>query len=87
MKLLYFSAPWCKACQEFYPMLSSVMEQYKDKIQFEKFDLEAQHQIAEKYHITGIPSMVITKNDILISARKNVMSKDELREWIAETLA
>ena len=65
--LIIFSAPWCPAClrmqSETYPV-KSVANQFKKLIiQKVNIDLPANSEIADKYHVKAIPTMVLLNKD------------------------
>lgn len=65
--LIIFSAPWCPAClrmqSETYPV-KSVANQFKKLIiQKVNIDLPVNSEIADKYHVKAIPTMVLLNKD------------------------
>jgi thioredoxin 1 len=56
-----FSASWCGPCK----MLAPVMENIKPKfsnVRFTNVDVDEQFEIASKYMIRSVPTVVIEKN-------------------------
>ncbi len=56
-----FSAAWCGPCR----MLAPVMENIKPKFQnvnFQDFDVDQQYEIASKYLIRSVPTVIIEKD-------------------------
>lgn len=56
-----FYATWCGPCK----MLTPIMEQIKRKhndIKFEDVDVDSQFEIASKYSIRSVPTIIIEKN-------------------------
>ncbi len=58
-KLMYFSAKWCGPCQ----MLAPKMEELAKEIPVEKIDVDSQPDIAEKYNVTSIPTIIVVVDD------------------------
>ena len=55
MKYLYFSAPWCTPCKQLAPKMELVAE----KITVEKILVDTNVEIAQKYGIRSIPTVVL----------------------------
>jgi thioredoxin 1 len=61
MKYLYFSAPWCTPCKQLAPKMELVAE----KITVEKILVDTNVEIAQKYGIRSIPTVIlIDENDV-----------------------
>jgi thioredoxin 1 len=58
-----FYAPWCRPCKKLLPDLEIISEKYSD-ITFIKINVDEHEEIADKYQITSIPSILVfsTKN-------------------------
>lgn len=57
MKVLKFEASWCQPCK----MLSKVMEDAGDKIvvPVEVIDIDQHRDVAVKYGVRGVPTLVV----------------------------
>lgn len=56
-----FYADWCGPCK----MLSPIMEQVKSNfgdIDFQNIDIESQYEIAQKYYVRSVPTVIIEKD-------------------------
>lgn len=56
-----FWAPWCAPCKMMAPILNDIAESEPD-ITIAKLNVDNQQQLAAKFAIRGIPTMVIFKN-------------------------
>ena len=56
-----FWAPWCAPCKMMAPILNDIAESEPD-ITVAKLNVDNQQQLAAKFAIRGIPTMVIFKN-------------------------
>ncbi len=61
MKVLKFYADWCQPCKA----VSAIMEKVKDKltVPVEEIDIDANNDIAKKYQIRGVPTLVMVDDD------------------------
>lgn len=67
--LIDFWAPWCGPCRALAPTLEATAELYKDKVTFFKMNVDDNHETATKYHVMGIPTLILYKDG------KNVATK------------
>lgn len=55
MKVLKFAAEWCGPCN----MLSKTLEDYKGDVPVEEIDIDANQEVAIRYTIRGVPTLVL----------------------------
>ncbi len=56
-----FYATWCKPCKIMTPIIEEIAKEYKE-IKFVKIDIDKNEELAIKYNIMSIPTMMIIKN-------------------------
>lgn len=81
MKVLKFAAGWCQPCK----MLSRVIEDAGDKITtvIEEVDIDQNMELAKKYGIRGVPTMVMVEDDgTEIKRQSGVMMENQLIEFL-----
>ncbi|MEA2003887.1 MAG: thioredoxin [archaeon] len=54
-----FWAEWCGPCKILGPIFEKISEEYEGKLKFAKMDVDGNQEIAGKFSIQGIPSMII----------------------------
>lgn len=60
--LVDFWATWCGPCQQMGPVVEEVAAEFKGRAVVVKVDTDENKDLAQKYHITGIPAFVFFKN-------------------------
>ena len=80
-------ATWCRPCQMIAPILDELAEEYNDKINFVKLDVDQNPKTAARYGIMSIPSLLIFKNGEPISHIVGLRPKAELKRSLESTLA
>lgn len=56
--LVDFWAPWCTYCRRIAPAFDKIAEQQEDKLVFAKVNVDEAPEIAEKYGIDTIPTLL-----------------------------
>ncbi|MDY3199943.1 MAG: thioredoxin TrxC [Arcobacter sp.] len=59
-----FWAPWCGPCKMFAPIFSEVSKKYPLKALFVKVNTESHQNLAGRFNIKSIPTLIVYKNGI-----------------------
>ena len=68
MKILKFQAEWCGPCK----MLSKTLEGY-DEVEIQEIDIDADQEVAIRYGIRGVPTLVLLDDNGAELRRKSGM--------------
>lgn len=79
-----FFATWCGPCQMLSPIISEIATEYKNKIKVCKVNVDENQDLAMKYQIASIPTLMIFKNGNLAKTCVGFTSKNELENIIEE---
>jgi thioredoxin 1 len=52
-------APWCGPCKMIAPLLDKLAEHYAGRLQFFKVNVDEAQEIAARYEITGVPTLLL----------------------------
>ena len=80
--LVDFWATWCGPCKMLAPVLAEFAEEYKDKVKVGKVNVDEQSDLASKYQISSIPTLILFKNGQIVNTTVGYHSKDELKEFV-----
>jgi thioredoxin 1 len=81
--LVDFYAEWCGPCKMLAPALEALSNQ-KD-ISIVKVDVDKQEELAYKFGIMSVPTMILYKDGKIISQRSGFHTLDMLNNWIEES--
>lgn len=81
-----FFATWCGPCKMISPILEELSEEMKGKVNFIKVDVDKSVDLADKYHISSIPTVVIFKNNENVNQFVGFLPKEEIKRLIENTL-
>ena len=80
--LVDFWAEWCGPCKMVAPILEEIAQEYGDKIIIAKLNVEQNPNIAPKFGIRGIPTLLIFKNGEVVATQVGALSKVQLKAFI-----
>lgn len=82
--IIDFMAPWCGPCRLQDPILEELKKKYEDKIEFKKIDIDKNGQLADKYLIRAVPTLIIEKDGEIFKKYVGVTSLKELEKTIGD---
>lgn len=80
--LVDFYADWCKPCQLQTPIIDDLKAEMGDKMIVIKVNVDIEAEIAEKYGIQSIPTLMIFKEGEILWKAVGVQQKEVLTEAI-----
>ncbi len=79
--LVDFWAEWCGPCQMMGPIVDEVAEE-RDDVIIGKLNVDTQPEIALRYNVMSIPTLILFKNGEEAQKSIGLISKEELLELI-----
>lgn len=80
--LVDFHATWCQPCKVQAPILQEVAGVVKTNATIIKVDVDKNPQVAVKYGVQGVPTLVLFKKGEVIWKASGVRTKNEIIEQI-----
>ncbi len=82
--LVDFWAEWCGPCRTLGPILDEVATEVGEKAQVLKVNVDDNPELAQRYGIRGIPTMIFFKNGQAAKTLVGVQAKDEIKRTLEE---
>ena len=79
-----FHALWCGPCKVQSPILSDIASEFGERVRVIKIDVDQNPGLASKYHIQGVPTVIIFKNGQLVWRQSGVASKSHLIDLLQQ---
>lgn len=84
--LVDFFATWCGPCKMLSPVLEGVAEKMKDKVTIVKVDVDRSPDLAAKFGVMSVPTMIMFKNGRQVDAFSGYMPEANLMANIEKNL-
>jgi len=78
--LVDFWAPWCGPCQMMGPIIEELAEELEGQVVVGKLNVDENPQMAQKYGIMGIPTLLVFKNGQVVEQFVGVQPKEVLKQ-------
>ncbi len=73
-----FWAEWCGPCKKMSPIVDELAEEYDGVVDVRKCDVEENVEVAAKFGIMAIPTIVFVKDGKEIARKSGTVKKDQL---------
>ncbi len=82
--LVDFWAEWCGPCRVLGPILDEVAKEVGEKAQVLKVNVDDNPELAQRYGIRGIPTMIFFKNGQAAKTLVGVQPKEQIKKSLED---
>jgi thioredoxin 1 len=80
--LVDYWAEWCGPCKAIAPLLEDLAKDYDGKLRIAKVNVDENQQLARKYNIKAIPTLMLFKDGNVQASKLGMMSKPQLTAFL-----
>src|SRR5579864_4320681 len=80
--LVDFWAEWCGPCRQMTPTIDAVASEYEGKAKIGKLNVDENGQVAMRYNIRGIPTLLLFKGGQIVEQRVGAVGKAEVTKML-----
>jgi len=81
-----FWAAWCGPCKLMNPIIDSLAEEFEGKAKLAKINIDDYDDLANQYHIMGVPTLLFFKDGNLVERTEGVMAQGAIADKINSLL-
>ena len=81
-----FWAPWCGPCRVIGPIVEELAPSYQGRAVITKMNVDDNPEVAQKFGVTSIPTLMMFKDGKLVDRVVGAMPKGELQKFIERNL-
>lgn len=81
-----FSATWCGPCKMMAPVLEDIADKYKGKYFFYQVDIDSAEDLANKFNVTAVPTIIVFKNGVEVARTMGYQDYETFDKFFNDSL-
>ncbi|MFB6173335.1 MAG: thioredoxin family protein [Halobacteriales archaeon] len=79
-----FYADWCGPCKTQDPILEELKEDWGERFELERVDVDEHQDVANEYQVRSIPTLVVENDDGVVERFVGVTQREDLETALEE---
>ncbi len=84
--LVKFWASWCRPCRRMTPEYHKAAHTFKGKVTFAEVNVDTQKQVAQRYQIRSLPTMILFKKDKIVNKSIGSLKQKQIEAFVKKSL-
>ncbi len=84
--LVDYWAQWCGPCKMIAPLVDESATSYAGRLNVAKLNVDENPNIPSRYHVRGIPTLMLFKDGQPVATKVGALSKSQLTAFIEDNL-
>jgi len=80
--LVDFWAAWCGPCRMVAPIVDQIANEFDGRVKVGKVNVDEENELAQKYRIMSIPTLMVFKDGKLVDSVIGARSKEDLSKML-----
>ena len=81
-----FWAEWCGPCKTLGPILEKLSDDFHDKVEIKKINIDENPEAPANFGIRSIPTMILFKDGKVVDSKIGVSGEQDIKNWIASNI-
>jgi thioredoxin 1 len=81
-----FWAEWCGPCKTLGPILEKLSDDFHDKLEIKKINIDENPEAPANFGIRSIPTMILFKDGKIVDSKIGVSGEQDIKNWISSKL-
>lgn len=84
--LVDFWAAWCAPCRAIAPVVEALANDYDGKVKFAKLDVDSNPQVATRYQVQSIPTLLMFKGGKVLGQIVGAVPRAKIEDLVKKSL-
>ncbi|SDQ80511.1 thioredoxin [Halopelagius longus] len=82
--MLDFYADWCGPCKTQDPILKEIKDDWGDRFELEKVDVDEKQDTANEYQVRSLPTLIVENDDGIVDRFVGVTQREDIEAALEE---
>jgi len=80
VSLMDFHADWCGPCKTQDPILDELNEDWGDRFDLEKVNVDEEQDVANEYQVRSLPTLIVENDDGIVERFVGVTQREDIED-------